>query len=270
MDLLLKARQLESQIARTLNTAAQRVSGSSGRSPLEVIHAIIDVIEQEVVPAGRGRRVFPYNTVNVVIAVGSPAVQARYEVLLENGPTLGERILERVREAGAEVAGIDVTLAFSDEPEAGWTAPDFDLQCSRVKTPVEVVAIAAPVREPIVLTAVRGTVTEASYSLSQARIDVGRGVEVRDTRNQLLRTNHVAFMEDADEVNRSVSRRHAHITCDASGTYRLHDDGSAHGTSILRNGATISVRSGSRGVRLRDGDEIILGEARVRVDVSAR
>jgi hypothetical protein len=36
---------------------------------------------------------------------------------------------------------------------------------------------------------------------------------------------------------------------------------------VQRNGATIVVRSGTRGVRLRDGDEIVLGEARLRVSL---
>jgi pSer/pThr/pTyr-binding forkhead associated (FHA) protein len=67
-------------------------------------------------------------------------------------------------------------------------------------------------------------------------------------------------------VNQSVSRQHAHITFDpGSGTYRLHDDGSVHGTDIMRNGRTITVPTGSRGVRLRSGDEIVLGDARLRI-----
>ena len=67
-------------------------------------------------------------------------------------------------------------------------------------------------------------------------------------------------------MNQSVSRRHAHITYDSqSGHYRLHDDGSAHGTSIVRNGRTVTVPGGSHGVRLRNGDEIVLGEARLKV-----
>jgi predicted component of type VI protein secretion system len=66
-----------------------------------------------------------------------------------------------------------------------------------------------------------------------------------------------------------VSRRHAHITAGPEpDCWRIHDDGSAHGTSVLRNGATIAVRTGARGIRLRDGDEIVLGEARIRVRIS--
>jgi len=66
-----------------------------------------------------------------------------------------------------------------------------------------------------------------------------------------------------------VSRQHAHIEyVDAGRHYRLRDDRSAHGTSIVRNGRTVLVPAGSRGIRLESGDEIVLGEARARVGIS--
>ena len=112
---------------------------------------------------------------------------------------------------------------------------------------------------------VRGTAARKSYSFAAKRIDLGRCAEVRDTRNRLVRTNHVAFIEGSGEVNQSVSRRHAHIAYEpASGGYRLYDDGSVHGTSVVRNGSTVAVPPGSLGVRLRTGDELVLGEARLR------
>jgi hypothetical protein len=49
----------------------------------------------------------------------------------------------------------------------------------------------------------------------------------------------------------------------------LHDDGSEHGTGIVREGRTVPVPRGARGVRLFSGDEIVLGEARVRVRFGA-
>ena len=116
------------------------------------------------------------------------------------------------------------------------------------------------------LTVVRGTTERKTYSLAAPRIDLGRGAEVRDTRNRLIRTNHVAFVEGSGEINQSVSRQHAHVAYEpASGSYRLRDDGSVHGTSVIRNGSTVAVPPGSRGLRLRPGDELVLGEARLRI-----
>jgi hypothetical protein len=78
------------------------------------------------------------------------------------------------------------------------------------------------------------------------------------------------FTEGAPGENQTVSRRHAHIACDASsGDHRLYDDGSAYGSEIVRDGRTIPVPPGSRGVRVRSGDEIVLGEARVRIRIES-
>jgi pSer/pThr/pTyr-binding forkhead associated (FHA) protein len=116
------------------------------------------------------------------------------------------------------------------------------------------------------VTVVRGTAERKTYSFAARRIDLGRCPEVRDTRNRLIRTNHVAFVEGSGDVNQSVSRRHGHIAYDpASGGYRLRDDGSVHGTSVVRNGSTVAVPPGSLGVRLRTGDVIVLGEARLQI-----
>lgn len=267
MDLLVKVRRLESRIARTLEGAAERVSGTGCRSPLEVIHDVTAAIEQEVMGAGRGRRVFPYNSVTVLLAAASPEARSRYEALVEDRPTLRERILDRLRSTGADVRDVDVKVAYAPQAGADWTCPDFHVEFARVTRPLEVVAVKPSAGDPIDITLLNGTASAPTYTLNLARIDIGRGADVRDTRNRLLRTNHVAFTDGDGEVNRSVSRRHAHITRDAaSGDYRIFDDGSALGTSVLRNGSAIVVRNGSRGVRLRDGDEIALGEARVRVN----
>ena len=100
------------------------------------------------------------------------------------------------------------------------------------------------------------------------RIDIGRRAEVLDERQRLIRTNHIAFTEDAGDANTTVSRKHAHIVYSAaSGDYRLKDDGSAHGTAVIRDGHTIPVPQGTRGTRLQSGDEIVLGEAKLRVRI---
>jgi predicted component of type VI protein secretion system len=82
----------------------------------------------------------------------------------------------------------------------------------------------------------------------------------------VLRTNHVAFSEEEADENLSVSRRHAHIAFD-EGAYRIWDDRSARGTSIVRGGRTVRVPASARGTRLVSGDEIVLGRARLRVAI---
>jgi hypothetical protein len=104
------------------------------------------------------------------------------------------------------------------------------------------------------------------YVFDGAPIALGRGGEVRDDCQRLLRTNQIAFTEGADDINQSVSRLHARIEQDAAPDgVRLFDDGSARGTSVIRKGRGVPVPSGTKGLRLQSGDEIVLGLARLRV-----
>ena len=73
----------------------------------------------------------------------------------------------------------------------------------------------------------------------------------------------------ADSPNSTVSRTHAHIEFDAkSGEFRIFDDHSALGTTVLREGEFVNVPKGtSKGAALRSGDEIVLGQARLAFEI---
>ena len=97
-----------------------------------------------------------------------------------------------------------------------------------------------------------GTADRGAYTFTTLPIAIGRGADVRDSRHQLLRINHVAFTEGGDDVKQSVSRRHARIELDEeTGRPRLIDDNSAQGTSVIRRGRGIAVPRGSRGLGLQ-------------------
>jgi hypothetical protein len=90
------------------------------------------------------------------------------------------------------------------------------------------------------LTVREGTGNAAELPLEKARTNIGRVVDVyRDAG--LYRRNDLAFAADT-EINRSVSREHAHIQHDrVSGEYRLFNDrwyprGGECGTWIVRDG----------------------------------
>ena len=134
--------------------------------------------------------------------------------------------------------------------QADWTSPQWHVDFARVAAAPSMVDAQPPAvvaeRPGIELTIGLGSGEPQVSSFVQDRIDLGRCAEVRDGRNRLIRTNHVAFADEAGPINHSVSRRHAHIEFTAStGDYRLHDDRSAHGTSVLRKGRAIPVPSGS-------------------------
>jgi hypothetical protein len=165
---------------------------------------------------------------------------------------------------GCRVEHLAVTLAYAAHAKPAWVAPDFHVAFDYTDTAPPLPA-AGPT-PALGLAIVRGVAAEPSYSFTQSRIDLGRCADVRDSRQRLVRNNHVAFLDTADLINQSVSRQHAHIVL-AGDAYRLHDDRSAQGTSVLRQGTTVPVPPGTRGVRLQSGDEIVLGQARVRVEL---
>jgi len=110
-----------------------------------------------------------------------------------------------------------------------------------------------------------GTANTPELRMEKPRINVGRVVDVyRDAG--LFRRNDLAFAADTD-VNRSVSREHAHIVHDrVSGEYRLFNDrwyqrGAECGTWIVRDGMSQEVHRNARGIKLEPGDEIRFGKA---------
>jgi hypothetical protein len=114
-----------------------------------------------------------------------------------------------------------------------------------------------------------GPANAAEIALAKPRTNIGRTVDVYRSTG-LARRNDLAFEEDT-EVNRSVSREHAHILFDrAAGEYRLFNDrrqprGESRpaepGTWIVRDGMSLEVNQDARGVRLQPGDEIHFGRA---------
>jgi FHA domain-containing protein len=270
MDILRKLRGLESTLTRTMNEATQRMTTSSAHEPLEILHTIVETIEKRLEPAGRGKYVFPFNLVTINIVADCNETRARFEAVFESKPTLQERIVQTLESAGCAVSALIVETKYVGAPETDWKTPDFNIEFDRVNVLPQASPLANTVpHSNLNLTIVHGTAEKRAYLFTTSRVNLGRCREVRDNRNRLIRTNQVAFEEGADMPNLSVSRQHAHIDRIADPVeYRLRDDGSGHGTSIVRNGATITVPPGPRGIRLQSGDEIALGEALLRVEIA--
>ena len=257
-----KARTLESTLAARVEGAARQLTRSTARQPLEIVHAIVDAIEREVQPAGRGRRLFPFNHIRVVIAASSPRQRAYLEAACEGPPSLQQRIVDGLEAAGCTAPPISITIEFVEHGEPEWAQPEFDVQCARGAP----IAAPAPETASLELTITHGTTGRSTYTFAEPVVALGRGDEVRDSRQRLLRTNQVAFADGDDPVNNTVSRRHARIEKDARG-FRLFDDGSTQGTSVIRGGRGLPVSRGTRGLLLQSGDEIVLGQARLRVRI---
>jgi hypothetical protein len=261
-DWLGKARQLESAIEARVE-GVPRPPGHA-RQPLETVHAIVSRVNQEVQAAGRGQRVFPYTRLRVWLAAPAPRDRARLAAACDGPPSLEQRLVERLASAGCTVTSLPVKISFVPGPGADWVDPTFHLELTRSS------AAADPASAPrLDLAVTHGTAERASYTFAASTVRLGRGGEVRDSHDRLIRTNQVAFVEGGGDVNHSVSRQHARIDYDpASATFRVHDDGASRGTSVVRDGRGLSVPRG-RGIKLRSGDVLVLGEARVRVKIHA-
>lgn len=274
MSILQKVRRIEADLTRAVERTAREWAKSGAREPIEIAQAIVDSVAERLEPAPRGRYVFPYNRVQVSVVAPTRDDRARCAAVLESEPTLRERIHARVRDAGCDTTGLHIVISYVPRTSPSWSTREYHVDFARVASAAaEPVPAPAPVPPPsrdLHLTVVHGTAEQTTYVFSIPRVNLGRCAEVRDSRSRLVRTNHVAFVDLAGTTNDSVSRQHAHIEyVEPVGHYRIRDDRSAQGTSIVRNGRTMTVPAGSRGIRLEPGDEVVLGEARVRVQIQA-
>jgi FHA domain len=227
--------------------------------PLEIRNAVLREIEAQIIPGPQGNRLFPYNQVTVELRARSSGLDAALEATLEG---LEAAARQRIRDRQCEAPGdLTVRMARVASPSEGWT-PE---QLHRVT--FERVASAQPLQmnvTPVALVlTLRGAQDAATYRLTQGRIDIGRTADVCDRNGQLIRRNALVVTESYDP-NGTVSRRHAHIKAAVEGDGRrmftVYDDGSRYGTRIVRDGETLRVHAGTLGVRLRDGDQLQLGE----------
>ncbi|HUB79558.1 MAG TPA: FHA domain-containing protein [Bryobacteraceae bacterium] len=222
----------------------------------EIRLAILDQVREKSYSGG-GRKVFPFD----LIRVGLRGVDQSRAALFTGQffrKYLEQEVQGALRAAGCrypENLRVDVSAAIGlpqrDEP---WLV-------------VEAVPAAANAAEKTSarLLVQEGSANAAELRLDKARINVGRVVDVyRDAG--LYRRNDLTFAADT-EINRTVSREHAHITHDrVSGEYRLFNDrwyarGAECGTWIVRDGMSQEVHRNARGTRLEPGDEIHFGKA---------
>jgi hypothetical protein len=271
MKILDKAARLEKAL---LDRFARRAD--IPRHPIEVYRAILDEIEDAAEPGSRGTRVFPYTAITVSIPTTDAHHRATAEAVFTEPPSLQERVRARLLAVGCGNSDVvSATVRFVDGTSAPWKGRDYDIEFRRstsAKTPRKTAKGDADASHDLHLTVLSGAAAKSRYCLKLARINLGRLNEVLDLQQRVVRQNQVAFLDGDDEASQSVSRAHAHMRFDArSGETVLHDDGSTHGTRVVRAGRTIVVPRGGRGLKVRDGDEVVLGQARLRVEVrSAR
>ena len=238
--------------------------------PLDVKRAIVEAVEQQLEPAGVGRRVLPADTVLVSLLVeqaeARPALEA---VLADVRDTIAARLLELQCSVPRRLA---VDVNYIRRPPAEWA------QGQRLS--VTLVQNAGRRAVPggdadlatlpmLAIDVVRGQTDQAQFTLAEPVVRIGRSSDPTDERGR-PRFNHIAFLENDSAENRTVTRGHAVIRYHAATReYRLFDEGSANGTRVVRSGEIIDVpKRDPVGLALRSGDEVQLGKAAIRVRIT--
>lgn len=255
-----------SDLKRRFEVVKNLLGGPLGpdAKPLEIRAAVVDAIEARVEPVGRGRRALPCNRIIVRVLAPTSADRSSLELPFAD---LDARVRERLQEIRCDPPHpFDVRVSFVKKVPSDWA----DGQLFSVDCQSRAVADASTLPSPVPwvrINVLKGTATKKVYTFTELTILMGRTSEVREAAGR-GRRNHVAF----EDANSSVSRAHARLKFDpVRRKYQLLDEGSVHGTLVVRRGETIHVpKRDPRGVLVQSGDEIQLGEASVRVVISSQ
>ena len=247
------------------------------REAIELYRDALDQIAARATIGKRGDRVFPFNRINIELHAGDAERKAVLEALFEPAQ-MGDDVRTALDEEHVTPPPeLTVAIRYSDQ-----AVVDMRIVCERGESPIPVpppVAPAAPAAippapvapaamTPAYLQTIDGVSAPPELTLDRPRINLGRETDVVDTMGRTIRRNDLSFPEEAHEANPSVSRSHAHIAFDGTqGQWRIFDDGSSLGTVLFREGRRIDVPAhAGRGVALRSGDEIYLGQVRLRFE----
>lgn len=257
------------KLEKALEGRLDRLTRRKGAAeePFEWIAPLLDEVEQRVVPTGGRGRVFPYEVIRVELRVAPESVAAARAAF--GAGAFEDRVRERLRNVRCETSDA-LRVSLRVRPRHAADESPYSMTFHRPVAPKDPDPRAIAERThgipKIRIMVLEGHARRKVHELKLDRINLGRMDSVEGRGPQGLRRNHVAFVDRDDPVSATVSRAHAHIEYFVGDGFRVFDDGSAHGTRIARDGRTIVVARGAvRGVRLRHGDEIELGMARVMV-----
>jgi len=260
------ARSFGGTVVDAVKRAVDPPLGEDAR-PLDIKRAIVETVEQQLVPAGGGRRVLAGDCVQVRVLVEQSEARRALEAVLAD---LRDAVAGRLAELQCTLPRrFAVEVSYLRRRPGDWE-PEQRLLVSvtRRVTAVANVSADAATPPPLTIEVVRGQAEQRQLTLTESVVRIGRSADPTDGRGR-PRFNHIAFLEDDGAENQTVTRGHALIRYHAtSGEYRLFDEGSANGTRVVRAGETIDVpRRDPVGLMLRSGDEVQFGKAAIRVTI---
>jgi len=258
-----RLQQIEHRIDQALRNLLRSSSPEQRREIIEVHRAILEEITSRVDSLPRGKLSFAFSYVKVQV-LAEPERRRSYEKVFVEAAALERDIKGYFDERSIEYpAGLKVQVEFVEDLPPDVKAHGFDVNYANAP---DTVVSEQPIQ--VGLTILAGIAEQSEYLFQKQRINIGRLSVVLDGQLRPIRRNDVALKDEASGVNATVSRSHAHIEFDAEASrFRLFDDGSAQGTSLIREGSLIAVPKGaSKGVLLLGNDEIILGQVHIRFE----
>lgn len=253
------AKDLQGRIERLFDTPL-----GADATPLEISQAVIDDVERRLQPIGRGRKTLPYNRLLVRVK-HTNGERAPLDAVFA---AFGDRLRTRLRELGCDTPpSLDVKVQLVKKAPAEWTPTQLfavEYHASPDSAPGP-----PPAACSMNIVVVKGATARKTYSFSEPVISIGRTADPTDEAGRIWR-NRIAFLDTTDGITETVGRVHAHLRFDPKAReYRLFDDGSSNGTSLVRSGAAIPVPPRDpRGIRVVSGDEIQVGRAVLRITIS--
>ena len=231
----------------------------------EIRLAVLDRIREKSYRSG-GKKVFPFDLLRVEMR---GVEEARRDVFAGRffRQYIEQEVRSALRDGGCRFPD---NLRVDIQPIAGLPKPGEDWLIVETASQDRVDAAAKPIGKLIVHS---GEANAAEIRLDKTRTNIGRVVDVYRAEG-LFRRNDLAFEADT-EINRSVSREHAHIRYDRNtNEYRLFNDrwyertaNGGCGTWIVRDGMSQEVHRTARGTKLEAGDEIRFGRAVVMFEM---
>jgi hypothetical protein len=256
--------ELERKLQAGIGGLAKTVAGApKEKSLIEICKDVEEDLRSKILAQGRGVRTFPFNRIDLLVFVKDEEQRAAYESVFTGEGGFAERIVAMLAEEGARPRELHTEILVSVDGEQARLDRPYHLRCSR-STVVKPVVDAS--RKTARLTVLRGQALTPEVLTRADRVNIGRLVEVSATNGSVIRINDLAF----DENETTVAREHAFLRWDAAaGAYLLFDALSGtRGTRLFRSGESYTLPKGaSKGAQLRHGDEIHLGQARIRFEL---
>jgi len=236
----------------------------ASRTPLEVRREILEQVESRIV-VDKGRKAFPFGRVLIHLRPHDQAMKDVFQAAFLADASLEADIREMLRDSGAVIPpALEVKTDVAEPCEESAADPACAVEFAKVDE------TGRHKRPAAVLAVVKGTAEQDRYPVAKDRVLIGRLAELTTQDGQMARRNDIVFLDNGDDINSSIGRAHAAVFFDRErNEYRIVDEVSRYGTRIFREGRTIEVPGGNpRGVRLRSGDEIYLGRACLRFEIT--